>query len=148
MHNLGQYLRHLFKTKLNGSHPVIHPFLETIPDAQLMAECYKMADMLVDAFKNPGTRFGRSNGSLILIITVKVPWDAVRYTDRITPKMTGRNGDAELELCTQFRPVSEGEPLVLDKPATLVDAHGIILAWYMPNLISLIKQVGALKFIS
>lgn len=112
-----------------------------------MAECHKIADMLVDAFKNPGV-FWPFEQSLILIITVKVPWDAVRYADRITPKMTGRNREAELELRMRFKPVSHGEPLVLDKPATLVDSHGVILAWYMPNLISLRKQVSTLNFIS
>jgi hypothetical protein len=72
---------------------------------------------------------------------VKIPWDAARYADWIGPKMTGRNDQAEADVLRQFGPLSTSEPIMVEKPATLVNMHGVILGWYLPNVISVHQQV-------
>ena len=80
---------------------------------------------------------------LMFISLVKVPWDSVRYADRIGPKMTGRNHRAEAELSRRFAPLSTTKPTIVQTPVTLVDVHGVILGWYLPNIISVRRQVFA-----
>ena len=55
--------------------------------------------------------------------------------------MTGRNDRAEADVSRRFGPLSTSEPIVAEKPATLVDMHGVILGWYLPNVISVRRQV-------
>ncbi|KAG2356033.1 hypothetical protein BDR07DRAFT_1492399 [Suillus spraguei] len=71
---------------------------------------------LVMAYKNP----------------IKMQIDIARYSKLISPKNTGHNEEKEEKLLERCPPGHEGTKLV-DKPATIIDVSGTIIAWYLPE---------------
>ncbi|KAG1759843.1 hypothetical protein EV702DRAFT_985920 [Suillus placidus] len=68
--------------------------------------------------------------------------DIARYSKLISPKDTGHNEQREAKLLERCPPGHEGKKLV-DKPATILDASGAIIAWYLPDALSDTTQVEA-----
>ncbi|KAG2352947.1 hypothetical protein BDR07DRAFT_1497322 [Suillus spraguei] len=63
-------------------------------------------------------------------MTVKMQIDIARYSKLISPKNTGHNEEKEEKLLERCPPGHEGTKLV-DKPATIIDVSGTIIAWYL-----------------
>ncbi|KAG1759875.1 hypothetical protein EV702DRAFT_947035, partial [Suillus placidus] len=61
--------------------------------------------------------------------------DIARYSKLITAKDMGHNEQREAKLLERCPPGHEGKKLV-DKPATILDASGAIIAWYLPDALS------------
>ncbi|KAG2352228.1 hypothetical protein BDR07DRAFT_1498863 [Suillus spraguei] len=61
---------------------------------------------------------------------IKMQIDIARYSKLISPKNTGHNEEKEEKLLERCPPGHEGTKLV-DKPATILDASGTIITWYL-----------------
>ncbi|KAG2029199.1 hypothetical protein BDR03DRAFT_1018755 [Suillus americanus] len=59
-----------------------------------------------------------------------MPIDIARYSKLISPKDTGHNEEREARLLERCPPGHEGTKLI-DIPATILDASGAIIAWYL-----------------
>ncbi|KAG2361661.1 hypothetical protein BDR07DRAFT_1377079 [Suillus spraguei] len=68
-------------------------------------------------------------------MTVKMQIDIARYSKLISPKNTGHNEEKEEKLLERCPPGHEGTKLV-DKPATIIDVSGTIIAWYLPDALN------------
>ncbi|KAG1908786.1 uncharacterized protein F5891DRAFT_1180352 [Suillus fuscotomentosus] len=68
-------------------------------------------------------------------MTVQMQMDIARYSKLISPKDTGHNEHREARLLERCPPGHEGKRLV-DEPATIVDASGAIIAWYLPDTLT------------
>ncbi|KAG2354432.1 hypothetical protein BDR07DRAFT_1306163 [Suillus spraguei] len=66
--------------------------------------------------------------------------DIARYSKLISPKNTGHNEEKEEKLLERCPPGHEGTKLV-DKPATIIDASGTIIAWYLLDALTETTQV-------
>ena len=66
--------------------------------------------------------------------------DIARYSKLISPKDTGHNEQREAKLLERCPPGHEGKKLV-DEPATILDASGTIIAWYLPDALTDTTQV-------
>ncbi|KAG2353192.1 hypothetical protein BDR07DRAFT_1496741 [Suillus spraguei] len=110
-HEAGAYTEQKFNAEKTGGEPVIpSPNLDT----DLVMVCDRLADVLIKAYKNP----------------IKMQIDIARYSKLISPKNTGHNEEKEEKLLERCPPGHEGTKLV-DKPATIIDVSGTIIAWYL-----------------
>ncbi|KAG2354693.1 hypothetical protein BDR07DRAFT_1382051 [Suillus spraguei] len=110
-HEAGAYTEQKFNAEKTGGEPVIpSPNLDT----DLVMACDRLADVLIKAYKNP----------------IKMQIDIARYSKLISPKNTGHNEEKEEKLLERCPPGHEGTKLV-DKPATIIDVSGTIIAWYL-----------------
>jgi hypothetical protein len=66
--------------------------------------------------------------------------DIARYSRLISPKDTGHNEQREAKLLERCPPGHEVKKLV-DEPATILDASGAIIAWYLPDALTDATQV-------
>jgi hypothetical protein len=73
-------------------------------------------------------------------MTVKMQIDIARYSKLISPKNTGHNEEKEEKLLERCPPGHEGTKVV-DKPATIIDVSGTIIAWYLPDALTETTQV-------
>ncbi|KAG2368163.1 hypothetical protein BDR07DRAFT_1478239 [Suillus spraguei] len=102
----GEYTKQKFNAEKTGGEPVI-PSLNL--DTDLVMVCNRLADVLIKAYKNP--------------------------SGLISPKNTGHNDKKEEKLLERCPPGHEGTKLV-DKPGTILDASGTIIAWYLPDALT------------
>ncbi|KAG2353387.1 hypothetical protein BDR07DRAFT_1496326 [Suillus spraguei] len=115
-HEAGAYTKQKFNAEKTGGEPVIpSPNLDT--DLVMVCDC--LADVLIKAYKNP----------------IKMQIDIARYSKLISPKNTGHNEEKEEKLLERCPPGHEGTKLV-DKPATIIDVSGTIIAWYLPDALT------------
>lgn len=65
-------------------------------------------------------------------LTVKLEWDADRYAQRVkgTTK-PGHTSQEEMDLSKYFKAYQLG---TIQKPTTIIDRHGKILLWYLPDI--------------
>ncbi|KAH9026115.1 hypothetical protein EDB85DRAFT_1893533 [Lactarius pseudohatsudake] len=106
-----------------------------VPQAPLMlpvhliSELDQMALTLVDAFMN----------------CVKIEWDATRYVDKL-PKKPARPGTAatkaqEAIMRRQYPPWNDSAANIpISRPCIVVDMQGVILAWYLPGILTDSRQ--------
>ncbi|KAG2363645.1 hypothetical protein BDR07DRAFT_1483372 [Suillus spraguei] len=120
-HEAGEYTEQKFNAEKTGGEPVI-PSLNL--DTDLVMACDHLADVLIKAYKNP----------------IKMQIDIARYSKLISPKNTGHNEEKEEKLLERCPPGHEGTKLV-DKPGTIIDASGTIIAWYLPDALTETTQV-------
>lgn len=73
--------------------------------------------------------------------TVQVSWDAVRYSDRISPKCNGQNASFEEQMKRNFPPIMDPAVLCPEEPTVIVDRHHVVLAWYLPFALTRSRQV-------
>jgi hypothetical protein len=73
-------------------------------------------------------------------ITVQLQIDIARYSKLISPKDSGHNEEREEKLLERCPPGHEGTKLV-EIPATILDASGAIIAWYLPDALTDATQV-------
>ncbi|KAG2361676.1 hypothetical protein BDR07DRAFT_1228855, partial [Suillus spraguei] len=66
--------------------------------------------------------------------------DIARYSKLISPKNTGHNEEREEKLLERCPPGHEGTKLV-DKPATIINVSGTIIAWYLLDALTETTQV-------
>ncbi|KAG1718106.1 hypothetical protein EDD22DRAFT_50418, partial [Suillus occidentalis] len=81
--------------------------------------CDRLVGVLIKAHKNP----------------IQMQMDIARYSKLISPKDTGHNEQREAKLLERCPPSHEGKKLV-DEPATILDASGAIIAWYLPDALT------------
>ncbi|KAG1721630.1 uncharacterized protein EDB91DRAFT_1088394 [Suillus paluster] len=67
-----------------------------------------------------------------LVMAFRMQIDIARYSKMISPKDTGHNEEREARLLERCPPGHEGTKLV-DIPATVLDATGTIIVWYLPD---------------
>ena len=72
---------------------------------------------------------------------VQTGWDAARYSDHLSPNITGTNSGVESKLQNMFPPPFP-EPVLVNSPHVIIDKFGIILCWYLPQILSMVRQVG------
>ncbi|KAG2061125.1 hypothetical protein BDR06DRAFT_1002301 [Suillus hirtellus] len=112
----GEYTKQKFKAEKTGGGGVIpSPNLDT----DLMMACDRLADVLIKAYKNP----------------IQMQMDIARYSKLISLKDTGHNEHREAMLLERCPPGHEGKRLV-NEPATILDASGAIIAWYLPDALT------------
>ncbi|KAG1831416.1 hypothetical protein DFJ58DRAFT_848249 [Suillus subalutaceus] len=110
------YTEQKFNAEKTGGDPVIpSPNLDT----DLVMACDQLVDRLIKAYKNP----------------IQMPIDIARYSKLISPKDMGRNEEREEKLLKRCPPGHEGTKLI-DIPATILDASGAIIAWYLPDALT------------
>jgi hypothetical protein len=73
-------------------------------------------------------------------ITVQLQIDIARYSKLISPKDTRHNEEREEKLLERCPSGHEGTKLV-EIPATILDASGAIIAWYLPDTLTDATQV-------
>jgi len=77
---------------------------------------------------------------------VKVKWDATRYAEllpKISKPGTKASNDKEAALIWRY-PLLDG--VTASTPCIIIDEHDIILAWYLPGILSDQRQVGFFPF--
>ena len=72
-----------------------------------------------------------------------IPWDAVRYCDRLTIRENGQNAEREGIIQTAYPPPPT-KSVVQHRPTVVIDMHGVILAWYLPDVLPEKRQVYTL----
>lgn len=77
---------------------------------------------------------------------VRLSWDIDRYSDAIGVGNTGQNVNLEAQLKTKWPPLLPDTTVVLDEPCVLLDQHSRILAWVLPGVLHVNRQVGAFIF--
>jgi len=79
---------------------------------------------------------------------VKLGWDAQCYLQKLPKGLLKEESKADRDLKTSLRkqyPPLEDAAVTI-RPCIIVDLHGVILAWYLPGILSNCRQVG-LSFI-
>ncbi|KAG2747996.1 hypothetical protein P692DRAFT_20834277 [Suillus brevipes Sb2] len=115
-HEACEYTDQKFIAEKTGGDPVIpSPKLDT----DLVMACDQLVDHLIKAYNNP----------------IQMQIDIARYSRFISPKDTGHNEEREEKLLQRCPPGHEGTKLI-DKPATIIDASGAIIAWYLPDTLT------------
>ncbi|KAG1717182.1 hypothetical protein EDB19DRAFT_1923908 [Suillus lakei] len=115
-HEACEYTEQKFNAEKTGGDPVIpSPKLDT----DLVMACDRLVDWLIKAYKNP----------------IQTQIDIARYSKLISPKDTGHNEEREEKLLERCPPGHEGTKLV-EIPATILDASGAIIAWYLPDALT------------
>ncbi|KAG2030179.1 hypothetical protein BDR03DRAFT_987263 [Suillus americanus] len=110
------YTEEKFNAEKTGGDPVIpSPNLDT----DLVMACDRLVDRLIKAYINP----------------IQMPIDIARYSKLISPKDMGHNEEREARLLERCPPGHEGTKLI-DIPATILDASGAIIAWYLPDALT------------
>jgi hypothetical protein len=75
----------------------------------------------------------------------KVGWDITCYADKLPKKPLAQESDAakvkEASLKQQFAPL---DGVMASTPYIIIDAQGIIMAWYLPKILSDSRQMGLL----
>jgi hypothetical protein len=74
--------------------------------------------------------------------TVVLPWDAVRYCDRLTSRETGQHEERERQHAIAYPPIDDMEQTMISWPTVIVDMHRVILAWYLPGVLGTARQVS------
>ncbi|KAG1737436.1 hypothetical protein EDB19DRAFT_1909757 [Suillus lakei] len=116
-HEACEYTKQKFNAEKTGGDPGIpSPHLDT----DLVMACDRLVDRLI-----------KSN----CFITVQMQIDIARYSKLISPKDTGHNEEREEKLLERCPPGHEGTKLV-EIPATILDASGAIIAWYLPDTLT------------
>ena len=73
-------------------------------------------------------------------------WDVTRYADKLPKKSLPRGSDLakakEASLKKQFVPL---DGFTASTPCIIIDSQGIIMAWYLPNILSSARQVNLLS---
>ena len=150
-HVLSDHLMNLFTYNITAFHlspddrsniPVPSPpslFLTT----DLVTESEHIAHALAEAYLNPSEfvilpyhSFPEPKHS-----EVTLPWDAVRYSDRLTSRETGQHEEREKQHAVAYPPIGDMEPNKISRPTVVVDMHGVILAWYLPGVLGNARQV-------
>jgi hypothetical protein len=77
---------------------------------------------------------------LTIMYQVRVPWDIARYSQRLPKVQRGNGMQATIE--GQWERYPPFHPKVhLSDPAIVVDMHGRIIAWYLPDVLTRERQV-------
>ncbi|KAG2111392.1 hypothetical protein BD769DRAFT_1392110 [Suillus cothurnatus] len=122
-HEACEYTEQMFNAEKTGGDPVIpSPNLDT----ELVMACDQLADILIKAYKNP----------------IQMQVNIARYSKLISPKDTRHNEEREEKLLQRCPPGHEGTMLI-DKPATIVNVYGAIIAWYLPDALTNATQVDS-----
>ena len=77
-----------------------------------------------------------------------LPWDAVRYCNRLSIKDNGRNEVKEAAILKAYPPPSGTSEKIMDTPSIIVDMHGVILAWGLPGVLPMHRQASTYKLVS
>ncbi|KAG2106841.1 hypothetical protein BD769DRAFT_1393096 [Suillus cothurnatus] len=72
---------------------------------------------------------------------IQIPSSQFRCSKLISLKDTRHNEEREEKLLQRCPPGHEGTMLI-DKPATIVDVYGAIIAWYLPDALTNATQCG------
>jgi hypothetical protein len=73
---------------------------------------------------------------------VKTEWDVMRFADRVKNSrvtMDGERSKGDLSLPSYFPQACFGE---LEDPATILDAHGRIIVWHLPDILHVNRIVS------
>ncbi|KAG1816500.1 uncharacterized protein BJ212DRAFT_1299758 [Suillus subaureus] len=115
-HEACEYTEQKFNAEKTGGDPVI-PSLNL--DTDLVMACNQLVDCLIKAYKNP----------------IQMQIDVARYSKLISLKDTRHNEEREEKLLERCPPGHEGTKLV-EIPATILDASGAIIAWYIMDTLT------------
>ncbi|KAG2038097.1 hypothetical protein BDR03DRAFT_981896 [Suillus americanus] len=74
---------------------------------------------------------------------IQMPIYIARYSKLISPKDTGHNEEREARLLERCPPDHEGTKLI-NIPATILDASGAIIAWYLPDALTDATQLDGI----
>ena len=77
----------------------------------------------------------------MMMMLVVIPWDAVRYCDRLSIHENGSNETREELILKAYPPPSAKSDKIMDAPGIIVDMHSVILAWYLPEVLPMERQV-------
>ncbi|GBE83145.1 hypothetical protein SCP_0501920 [Sparassis crispa] len=120
----------MFCQKLHLATHAAHsaPSIEVPPSmpSTLLLECNGIADALVK-------------------VILRLQWDIDRYCDSLSIQPTGQNEVLEAELERKWPPPFGESEIRIDQPTTLVDMHRRILAWILPRVLILDRQMKMLQ---
>ena len=68
-----------------------------------------------------------------------MPWDVRHYRDNISTKNEGMNEEFEESLKRRYPPINGYGKIT--EPCVVIDNEGIILVWYIPNILTVERQV-------
>jgi hypothetical protein len=109
----------------------------------LAAECEHAAQTLAAAFRNRSKCFQMISGTpslAYLYDSVTIPWDMPRYSARWPKSQKITEMEQMLEsMAKRYPPLDP--PIYVSKPATFIDEHGHIIAWYLPDVLFRRRQV-------
>lgn len=66
-------------------------------------------------------------------------WDVERYTENVTLRNTGAIDDFDNLLQSKFEPLERGTVEI--EPLTVADRGGQIILWYLPGILTTMRQV-------
>jgi len=70
-------------------------------------------------------------------------WDATHYVDKLLQRFSKPGTKASIKkeksLQQRYPPLNN---ITVSAPCIIVDRHGVILAWYLPGILSDSRQVG------
>ncbi|KAG1720891.1 hypothetical protein EDB19DRAFT_1835752 [Suillus lakei] len=118
-HEACEYTEQKCNAEETGGDPVIPP---PKLDTDLVMACDRLVDWLIKAYKIP------------------TQINIARYSKLISPKDMGHNEEREEKLLERCPPGHEGTTLV-EIPATILDASGAIIAWYLPDALTNATQI-------
>lgn len=78
---------------------------------------------------------------LLTLHLVYLSWDVDRYCEHLTPKQRGSHEKKEACIEALYPPNNGSPHPLLLHPATIVDCHGNILIWYLPDAVLTSRQV-------
>lgn len=70
-----------------------------------------------------------------------MPWRAADYAKSIPGNSTGRKEDIEAKLLAMFPVVFDPPKLFPAVPATVVDRDGVVVMWYLPEVLTAAQRV-------
>jgi hypothetical protein len=81
-------------------------------------------------------------------VPVRLPWKADDYARQLPARPNGFDSFTEKRLSDQFPPLSARPFPKVTLASTLVDAEGVILAWFLPGAFSASRQVSHPNYIT
>lgn len=71
-----------------------------------------------------------------------MPWSALVYAEAMPARPHGRDGAVEKKLERDFPPLKSHENRVVSNPCIITDKDGRILAWYLPQILTVSRRVS------
>lgn len=132
-----QAFRDLAKVEDPMPPPDVHYHPSSL-SVSLVADCAYAASVIAHACISQGLHIVLFFVSLPNFFAVNVEMDAVRYSERLN-RLCDRvvNDDVQLH---QFGHDTE-RAIQLDLPSVITDKFGVVLLWYLPNILSPQRQV-------
>jgi hypothetical protein len=142
------YLLSIFRCKIASFKGSLDPPLP--PDdisLAFLVELELLAGVLARAYHNPSQQILFLARAICLMPNseVRMPWSVRDYCRNMTLRPSGFDSALEQELLKKFPPLNNPPFPTTFVPSCILDIEGSILSWYLPNCLTLDRQVRTLQ---